>query len=456
MNQLDDFFYIEISDDQMSAKLHDKETEEDQEIIMDESAIRSFLDAHHIIYGIEQETINLLLSDSKRAFPLVIATGLSVIDGEDGKIQYELNLDTKVERTSGWNFRDVMRIPSVVKGQKLATIINPTQGVEGINVSGNPVPPKPGRPVTLIPGKNVVYREENMSFYAASDGQISIIGNYIHIQPVYEVPESLSMKTGNLNFVGTIVIHGNVPAGFEVKADRDVKIFGMIEAGTVTAEGSVYVSEGLAGQGTGSIKAGENITIGYISQGNVYAEKDLYAENSILHSECVARGHIYCQKGNIIGGTLSAGKAVEAKDIGNHLSTKTEIIFGVNKSISNKEEELKAKRKKLKDTLRKLELIGARLDTQDISSNPKLRISLLRQKNSVSKTKEQLTEIEDTLSRINSHIGSEKEAHLTVRNFIHQNTTVAFGKYQKKIINTHHYVKMNLINNEIMIHPLFD
>ncbi|WP_249869762.1 DUF342 domain-containing protein [Oceanobacillus saliphilus] len=457
MNQLEDYFHIELSHDQMSAQLHYKESYEERDMSLDESTFRSFLDAHHIVYGIVQEKVAQLLSNLiELEFPLVIANGLPVIDGEDGKIQYELNLNTKLEKTSDWDFRNVMRIPSVVKGQKLATIFAPTEGVEGINVKGNPVPAKPGKPVAVKAGKNVVFREENMSFYAATDGQISIVGNYIHIQPVYQVPETLSMKTGNLDFTGTVIIHGDVPTGFHVKADGDVKIFGMVEAAEVIAGGSVYVSEGMAGQGTGFIKAGENITIGYINQGNVHAENDLYVENSILHSECVADGHIFCQKGNIIGGSLSAGKAVEAKDIGNRLSTKTEIIFGLNKKISNKEDELLAKQKELKETLRKLALIGSKLEKQDMVSNPKLRISFLRQKNSVRKTEGKLEMIEGILEKMNSSIGSEKEAYLIVRNFIHQNTIVAFGKYQKKITSSHHYVKMNLVNNEIKIHPLFD
>ncbi|WP_010649269.1 DUF342 domain-containing protein [Oceanobacillus massiliensis] len=457
MNQLTDNFYIDISRDKMTAFMHCKDSGVCKDLETDEASIRRFFDANNVLYGVDQTAVNQILSShSNDLFPLQIAKGLAVVDGQDGYIKYELNLDTKHERTSEWDFRNVMRIPSVAKGQKLAVVINPKEGIEGIDVSGNTVQPKSGKPVKVRAGNNVVYREENMSFYAVTDGQISIVGRYIHVFPIYEVHETLSMKTGNLNFVGTIVIHGDVPNGFQVQAEGDIKIYGMVESATIIAGGSVYIAEGLAGQGSGLVKASGNVTIGYINQGTVETSSDLYVENSILHSECIAEGHIFCQRGNIIGGTLSAGKRIEAKDIGNRLSTITEIVFGVNKRISDKEAALKRQQKELEDKLRKLSIIGSKLEQQDISSNSKLRISLLRQKNSVKKVKEQLLHIESDLENINARIGSEKDADLIVRNFIHHNTIIAFGKYKKKIKTEYHYVKINLVNNEIMIHPLFD
>ncbi|WP_345739529.1 FapA family protein [Virgibacillus salarius] len=278
----------------------------------------------------------------------------------------------------------------------------------------------------------------------------------MQIQPVFEVEETLSMKNGNLDFVGTIIIHGDVPTGYTVKAKGDVKIFGMVEAATVIAGGSVYVSEGLAGQAKGTIRADESIKIGYINQGIAVAGQDLYVENSILHSNCTVKGHVFCQKGNIIGGALSAGKSIEAKDIGNRLSTETEIIFGVDKSIETKERQLQEKKKELEDTLSKLRILGEKIKQRDIEQNPKLRITLLRQKNSWNKTNEQLEEVTLQLDKLNSSIGSEHYAELIVRNYIFSNVIVAFGKYRRIIKDNQHFVKMHLVDNEIVIYPLFE
>src|SRR5699024_8636400 len=116
----------------------------------------------------------------------------------------------------------IMRIPSVKKGEKLATVVSPTAGIDGMNVYGQTVPAQQGRPSEMVAGKNVVYHNDHQAFYAIIEGQISINGHSIDVQPVYEVKESLSMKTGNLDFVGSIIIHGDVPTGYTVKAEGDV------------------------------------------------------------------------------------------------------------------------------------------------------------------------------------------------------------------------------------------
>lgn len=68
---------------------------------------------------------------------------------------------------------------------------------------------------------------------------------------------------------------------------------------------------------------------------------------------CTARKQIYCQHGNIIGGVLSAGQLIEAKDIGNRLSTKTIINFGTNKAVDDEYTKLKQQEKSLLEVRKK-------------------------------------------------------------------------------------------------------
>ncbi|MCC2249256.1 FapA family protein [Virgibacillus sp. AGTR] len=457
MGQLDDIFQVTISKDKMVAQLDTKEQIEREISSISDEEIRQFLRDHRILYGVMEESISQLSSNlSEITFPITVAKGKQVKHGKDGVLQYISDFTTDIVRDRNWNFRDVMRIPTVRKGEKIAELYDPSEGECGYTIDGTKIAARPGRPAVVKAGKNVVYREEDQSFYAASEGQLSKVDKWIQIQPVFEVEETLSMKNGNLDFVGTIIIHGDVPTGYTVKAKGDVKIFGMVEAATVIAGGSVYVSEGLAGQAKGTIRADESIKIGYINQGIAVAGQDLYVENSILHSNCTVKGHVFCQKGNIIGGALSAGKSIEAKDIGNRLSTETEIIFGVDKSIETKERQLQEKKKELEDTLSKLRILGEKIKQRDIEQNPKLRITLLRQKNSWNKTNEQLEEVTLQLDKLNSSIGSEHYAELIVRNYIFSNVIVAFGKYRRIIKDNQHFVKMHLVDNEIVIYPLFE
>src|SRR5699024_12728695 len=95
-----------------------------------------------------------------------------------------------------------------------------------------------------------------------ADGQIQLMNDRIQVQVVYEINESISMKTGNINFIGSIIIHGDVPSGYQIKAGGDVKIFGLVEAANITAGGSIFISEGFSGMKTGVLKVGYDNMLG--------------------------------------------------------------------------------------------------------------------------------------------------------------------------------------------------
>lgn len=455
MERMSNYFIIDVSPDRMSANIHCTEEFKEQKQELSEDAIIAFLAENKIIHGIDSTKVEKMASEIHAdRFPITIARGTPVEHGTNGVIHYMLDFDSRIPKTAKWNFREVMRIPSVKKGQKLATATMPTDGRNGTDVFGKTIPAHPGKPARMKAGKNVVYREDDHSYYAAREGQVSVGTDIIHVYTVFEVNEDLSLKKGNLDFVGSIVIHGDVPAGFTVKARGDIKIFGIVEAATIIAGGSIYIAEGFAGMQKGFIKAEQDVHAGYINLGFVHAGNDIYAENSILHSECIAKNNLYCRRGNIIGGAISAGRSVEAKNIGNRLGTKTDIVFGINKTISEKENKLIAKKDELLDNLKKLSIIGKKLEQDKDHQNAKLRITLLRQKNSYQKTYDKLQETVEMLEEINSRLGSEKEAYLIAEGKVYPNVIVAFGKYKRKMSRMRQHIKIRLEQNEIVINDI--
>lgn len=454
MERLQSYFYIMISDDHLAANLYCSQEYHD-EVTVSEGEVYQFLKKNKINYGIDKVIVQLLTTSPKATdFPFTIALGDGPQHGANGSVTYEMNFSNEIVRTPDWNFRDVMTIPSVKIGQKIATIHLPSIGKPGKNIHGNDIPARQGKPAQLKIGRNVVFRKEDNSVYATAEGQISVAHHAIHVQSVYEINDNLSMKDGNLDFVGSIVIKGNVPTGYKVKAAGDIKIFGMVESAFIEAGGSIYISEGFAGLQKGLIKAKENIHIGYINQGNVFAGKDLYVENSILHSECTVGKRLFCQRGSIIGGTLSVGMTVEAKDIGNRLSSRTEIIFGINKLTENKKRELMIKKKETESTLEKLNLLGTKLKEEANQQSPKVRAMLLKQSHSHEKAKQQEKLIGEQLRDLDSDLGNVDLATLYVKGQIHPNVFLSFGKYKRKIDSVHRYVQMKLIKNEIVIQAI--
>ena len=454
MEQLQQLFKIQISPDQLQAELWynepDKETKE-QEIEITEDMLTAFIKNNNVLFGLIPANIKQAAEHIKETeFPIVIAKGIAKTDGKDGVIKYSYDTTTEVDRSGGWDFREVMRIPAVKENEKLAVIIPPSEGKNGRSVLDKEIKAKPGKPVRMRPGKNVRFDPEEMTFYAEAEGQVSVGHAKLNVFNVYEIPEDISMKTGNIDFLGNVVIKGNVPTGFSIKATGDIKVFGLVEGASLHAGGSVFVSEGLAGLKNGLIEADEDVHIGYINQGNVIAGNDIFVEHSILHSECSANGEICCKNGNIIGGTLSAGKTITSKDVGNRMNTPTELSFGVNKKLFDLQLSLEKEKSDQEENLKKLHFLSDRLGKAD-NQDTKTRVMGLKLRKSIELTNEKIKEINEELESINVNLGAIEESYLEVKATLYSSTAISFGKYRRTIDRNYDNVTVRMENNEIVI-----
>lgn len=461
MQVLQELFKVEVTSDRLEASLSfrnpDVLLEAEDPIELTKESLLSYLKKQNIHYGIKHQVVEEIVEQFPEInLPKVIAEGSKAIDGEPGEITYHFDMTTEVEREAeedeSFDFRDVMRIPTVEKGERLATIVAPTKGEDGKTVQGTVIKARPGKPALLRPGKNVSFDEGEQSFFAEVDGQVSVINKRIHVHDVYEVNESISMKIGNIDFPGTVIIHGDVPTGFTIKASGDIKIFGLVEAATILAEGSVMVSEGIAGLGTGTIEAGEDVQIGYINQGKVKAGHNILVENSIMHSECTAQNDIICHRGNIVGGVISAGGAIQANNVGNRMNTKTNLSFGMDYKLLERQKELDDKLSTLEDNYQKLKKLEENYKQIDPSTiDQKMRITLLRLQYSLEKTVDQIKEHKEQIASINASLGDVNRAYLKVKKTIYPNVTVQFGRYKRTIDKEFFDVTIVTDKNEIVI-----
>ncbi|HLS20388.1 MAG TPA: FapA family protein [Bacillota bacterium] len=448
-------FTIDIIDDAMLATINCPDVKLAQAHKITEDELMTFLQEHKIVYGINEQAVQRLTKNvSSINFPLTIAKGEEPVDGTDGYIVYDVEMDEKIKVSPDEkiNFRDVIRIPTVKEGEKLATIVDPVKGKDGKNIYGKQIRHKPGKSVLTRAGKNVVYKESDQSFYATSEGQISIDDYLIEVHPVYEINESLSMKTGNINFVGSVVIRGDVPTGYEVKAGGDVKIFGIVEAAQIEAGGSVFISEGFAGLQKGKIKASGDVHIGYINQGNVQTKGSIYVEQSIVHSVCVAANEVICKVGSIIGGSITASQIIEAKDVGNRLSTKTEINFTLAIDYYAEKEKLLNEKEQLEQRLTQLKKIGDKLTDKNLLNNPQIREMFKKQRQSLIQTNDQLKRVMNNMQVLDEKIKTIDRPKLVVRQTLYPQVIVSFGKYKRNFQAESSYVYVTIEGNEIVIH----
>lgn len=450
---IQDVFKVKVSPDKLIAELwYNKPNNEiTEEFVWSTKEIITFFETNNITFGLNYSNIGMLIElGFANKFPIIIAEGTPAEAGVDGSIHYTYDFTTTVDRSEGFNFREVMRIPTVQAGDKIAEIIPPTTGEVGRTVYNTMIKGSSGKPVYKKQGKNVTFDKETSTFYASKSGQVSVVNDVIHVYDVYEVSEDLSLKIGNIDFVGTVVIHGNIPTGFRINATGDIKVYGLVEGAELIAGGSIYVAEGIAGFKQGVIEAKKDVHLGYINQAKVKAGNSIYVDNSILHSECTALKFIKCKEGNIIGGTLSAGQSVTSYDIGNRANTTTNLSFETNQTLYNRQLLLEEKKLTEIDNLRKLRILKQKLSLEQ-PLKIKSRITLLKLKKSFEETNMKVKSIETELASIQTDLDVINDAFLRVEGTIYPNTIISFGKYRKTLKKQYKNVTIAVENNEIKI-----
>lgn len=456
MLDLNDHFMLLVSDDQMAATVQMIEPYDANTI--NEQAIRDWLKANKITYGINKDAIKQIATQfDESIFPISIAKGKVPVDGIDGKITFVTEQSDSINIDDKRNFRDIKRIPSLEENEKIAVLIPPIDGKTGSNIFGKKLPYRKAKSVRVQAGKNVVFKAEDQSFYSEINGKLSVAGNKIHVHNTYEINEDLSMKSGNIDFVGSVVIRGNVPTGYRVEAEGDIHIHGLVEASYIKAGGNVTITEGISGLKKGEIYAEGDINIGYINQAKLESGQSINVQNSIMHSECVAKEHIYCQSGSIIGGSCSAGVTIVANEVGNKMDTRTEISIGIDKGQYDIESQFNAARNTLISEISKLNKLGESLENKaEIGGglSSKERIFLIKQKNTLQVTKNKLAMIEDKINALTVNIGDEEKARLIVKKTLHPNVDLRFGKYRRTTDSDHKFTQVYIEDGEITIKSL--
>ncbi|WP_370221915.1 DUF342 domain-containing protein [Cytobacillus sp.] len=417
--------------------------------------LHKLLTDEKITFGVSEEIIQSICKDPFSVeYPILVAKGIPAENGSDAYLLNEVSFDQQTRR-KGFNFRDILHIPSVKQGQLLASVIPPTPGAPGKDIFGQSIPARNGKPLRVKAGNNVL--ENGGKYYSLMDGQVSFTPISISVNPVFEVIGDLDLKTGNINFVGNVMIRGNVPAGYEIKAGGDIIVTGLVEGSFLQADGNVLISGGISGSHRGSVISGGSVQAAYLNQAKVKAEQDVVITKSILHSHVHAGGAIRCGGALVIGGKLLSGSDMEIKELGNHLFTKTELFAGMDSKWAKAEKDLLNESARLQETIKKLDSIEGRLTemarlTGNLSEEQ--RTIILKQRATKAHLQDKLSKLNEELAELEKEKEEKINASILIYGKVYPNTTMHFGKYSKVIRQTVKSFKFRCSNGEIRSDPL--
>ncbi|WP_094607583.1 hypothetical protein SPSIL_023320 [Sporomusa silvacetica DSM 10669] len=389
-----------------------------------------------IVYGIDGVAIEA--ARTRPGSTVVCAKGLPPVNGVNAGITYFLDLENKgrpVELDDGRvDFKSLNMFTVVHKDELLAEKIPATQGTAGIDVLGNEVQAKPGKDVVLPIGKNV-YAVEGLKAYAGQDGQLVVVNKKISVIPLIEIKGDVDLSTGNIEFVGSVIVKGSVQTGFTVKAEGNVEIAGNVSGGIVEGK-TVTVRMGIQGMNKGYIKASENVVAKYIENATVFAGKDVIVSDVVLHSKVSAGKRVIVEerRGLIVGGQISAGEEIKAKTIGTYSATNTDIEVGVNPALREEYQTLRKEIRKLEFDLEQAQKALNILRAMNQSTMPPDKHEML-----LKLTKAQFHLIGQTetmrnrLAEIEIALEEMRYGHIKVADTVHPGVKLVIGTLVKPV-----------------------
>lgn len=309
--------------------------------------IKTSLTNQGVVAGISDEKIQALIDSPVYNEPVIVAEAVLPVDGRDAYIAYNFETDrSKLRAKEAANgqvdFKELNLIQNVVEGQPLAQKIPAEKGRAGKTIYGRYLEAKDGRDIQLPLGRNVTVDTDGRTILAGANGQVLLVNDKVCVEPILEL-DGVNIKTGNITFLGTVIVKGSVEDGFNVKASGNIEVSGTVGKCTLESDGDIIVSSGVIGRDEGRILCGGSLWAKFIQNTTVQVEENVIVNDSIMNSEISAQKKVILQgkRAQITGGNIFATEAVIAKNIGSDGGgTETVISVGFDPRAKHRLEEL--------------------------------------------------------------------------------------------------------------------
>lgn len=340
--------------------------------------------------------------------PFEVAAAIQPVDGHDAYIQYNFETDPKklkpkISETGQINYKEQNQIQNVIADQPLAQKIPAERGKGGKTLFGRYLEAKNGKDIQIQLGANVKLDTDGVTIKAEIDGEVMLVNGKVSVHPVKYL-DAVNVKTGDIKFVGTVIIKGSVEEGYKVEA-TNIEVNGIVDKSRLEATGNIIVRQGIFGKGEGVVKAGKSLWAKFINDTTVEVEENVIVYDSIVNSNITAMKNIVVRgkKAQIIGGHLLATEEICAKKVGSPGGgTETILEVGIDPRAKKRLEELQTMQAKSTK-----EYENCDLDIQTLEQQKKLRKKLPQEKEEkLQSLKERCAQISTELEEMTKEINS--------------------------------------------------
>ncbi|HPG29704.1 MAG TPA: FapA family protein, partial [bacterium] len=296
------------------------------------------------------ENIKSAVENQEYNKKILVAKGREPLNGNDAFMKYYFNANKeialKIKPDGSVDFKELNIIQTIKKDDVICEKINYTEGMDGYDIYGKIIKAKSGSDLIIKNGRNTYLDADKQKVFAAKDGEPSLNdAGEVSVNEILSIDGDVNYSTGNIDFLGSVIIEGRIEDNFTVKAAGDIVVKGNIGKSSVEAGGNIAVDGGIIGKTEGVIKSGKNIYAKFIESSNVFAKQDVICRKMIMHSNIAAGAAVRVSgdRGALIGGLTRVGESVIVNELGAvgaaittvEAGVKPEIIFQLN-DLDNK------------------------------------------------------------------------------------------------------------------------
>lgn len=216
---------------------------------------------------------------------------------------------------------DFGKVASVQPGTVLIEKIAESTGKNGYNVCGETLKAVPGKSIKLVAGEGTEINPNNSNELIAAQAGVPIeTKDGMRVDDIYSV-ESVSVKTGHIDFDGSILITKNVEPNMKVTAKGDITVLGTVESSHMIAQGDITIKQGAIGHQLADsdllsceITCKGDLEISH-AQYTSLAAKNIHIERLANHCNLKAKNLIIVGNKNKPSGKLIGGKVLDARKL---------------------------------------------------------------------------------------------------------------------------------------------
>lgn len=410
-----------------------------------------------IVHGIIEENIELYLRNRIYCTNICVAKATLPIEGKDAAIEYFFNTEVtskpKLNSDGSVDFHRLDNMSKVQRGELLARLTPADRGTPGTDVMGGKIMPKRVKNRILKKTQYTEVSQDGLELYSTVSGHVTLVDDKVFVSDVYNVAADVDASTGDIDYDGNVLVHGNVRTGYTIRAKGNIIVNGVVEGATLIADGEIVLKRGIQGMNRGILQAKGNIITKFIENSTVKSGATISTE-AILHSKIEAKNEIIVagKRGLVTGGELKAGSLISLKIAGSTMGTATLLEVGIDPIISERYHEVEQKITDIRKEQNQLEqafqllkkkvMQGAKLPADKIIFVKGIPAKLAAYEEEMNQLLDEYLSLKDELDEMN-------KGAIIVQNMVYPGVKMLISNLVYYVRNEEHHMKFYKSDGEI-------